>query len=83
VSGGKLVAWMLGGLNYQIEHHLFPTMPRPNLARAQVLVRNFCAEYDLDYRQETLIGSHRLSLRYLNNLGAVHKRQPAQMAVIT
>ena len=35
VTGGRLINLLLGGLNYQIEHHLFPSMPRPNLARAQ------------------------------------------------
>jgi fatty acid desaturase len=39
-----VVDFLMGGLNYQIEHHLFPSMPRPNLRRAQPLVRAFCAE---------------------------------------
>ena len=43
VTGGRLTTFMLGGLNYQIEHHLFPSMPRPNLRRVQGLVRDFCA----------------------------------------
>jgi fatty acid desaturase len=34
VRGGRLVDLALGGLNYQIEHHLFPSMPRSNLRRA-------------------------------------------------
>ncbi|MEK8169134.1 fatty acid desaturase [Streptomyces sp. M19] len=32
VRGGALTDWFLGGLNYQIEHHLFPSMPRPTCA---------------------------------------------------
>ena len=43
VRGSRLVDFLLGGLNYQIEHHLFPNMPRPNLRHAQPLVREFCA----------------------------------------
>ena len=35
VSGGRLTETMLGGLNYQIEHHLFPAMPRPALRRCR------------------------------------------------
>ena len=35
VTGGPLIAFLFGGLNYQIEHHLFPAMPRPNLPRAR------------------------------------------------
>jgi fatty acid desaturase len=38
VAGSWPVDWLLGGLNYQIEHHLFPNMPRPNLRRAQPLI---------------------------------------------
>ena len=41
LRGGLFVDYALGGLNYQIEHHLFPSMPRPNLRHAQVVVRRF------------------------------------------
>ena len=47
IIGGRCTSVIFGGLNYQIEHHLFPSMPRPNLARAQRLVRAFCLESDL------------------------------------
>jgi fatty acid desaturase len=47
VTGSRQVDFLLGGLNYQIEHHLFPNMPRPNLRHAQPLVRAFCQEHDL------------------------------------
>jgi fatty acid desaturase len=33
ITGGRFTDFMLGGLNYQIEHHLFPSMPRPSLRR--------------------------------------------------
>src|SRR4029453_18410053 len=45
VTGSRPVDLLLGGLNYQIEHHLFPNMPRPNLRHAQPLVRAFCAHH--------------------------------------
>src|ERR671912_590009 len=47
VRGSRFVDFLLGGLNYQIEHHLFPNMPRPNLRHAQPLVREFCRRHDL------------------------------------
>jgi fatty acid desaturase len=47
VRGSRLVDFLLGGLNYQIEHHLLPNMPRPNLRHAQPLVRAFCSQHDL------------------------------------
>ena len=39
VRGGALVDFAMGGLNYQIEHHLFPSMPRPNLKLVQPTVQ--------------------------------------------
>jgi fatty acid desaturase len=70
VAGSRLVDWLLGGLNYQIEHHLFPTMPRPNLRRAQPLVRAFCHHHDLPYTEATLVGSYAEALRHLHAVGA-------------
>jgi fatty acid desaturase len=69
VRGGWLTDFALGGLNYQIEHHLFPSMPRPNLRRSQVIVRQFCRERGLPYCQSSLIGSYTQALRYLNTVG--------------
>ena len=57
VTGGWFTNVALGGLNFQIEHHLFPSMPRPNLARAQGLVRAFCLANNLHYSEDTLTGS--------------------------
>ena len=54
VRGSRFVDTLLGGLNYQIEHHLFPSMPRPNLRHAQPLVREFCLRHDLPYTEATL-----------------------------
>lgn len=40
-----------GGLNYQIEHHLFPTMPRKNLKKTRDIVRQFCKEKNIPYHE--------------------------------
>ncbi len=69
VRGGRLVDFALGSLNYQIEHHLFPSMPRPALRRAQPLVAAFCAERGLPYCQATLLGSYAQALQHLNSVG--------------
>lgn len=69
ITGGRLTDFILGGLNYQIEHHLFPTMPRPNLARAQDVVRAFCIGSDLGYWEDSLVGSYRQTLRHLSAQG--------------
>ncbi len=71
IIGGRIITMAFGGLNYQIEHHLFPTMPRLNLAHAQPFVRAFCAEHDLPYRQERLVSSYREALRSLQPQGGI------------
>jgi fatty acid desaturase len=70
VTGSRPVDFLLGGLNYQIEHHLFPTMPRPNLRHAQPLVRAFCSQHDLPYTEATMFGSYAEALRHLHSVGA-------------
>jgi fatty acid desaturase len=70
VTGSRLVDFVLGGLNYQIEHHLFPNMPRPNLRHAQPLVRDFCHHHNLPYAEASLVGSYAQALRHLHNVSA-------------
>jgi len=70
VAGSRLVDFLLGGLNYQIEHHLFPNMPRPNLRRAQPLIRAFCQQHDLPYTEASLFGSYADAVRHLHAVGA-------------
>jgi fatty acid desaturase len=70
VKGGPVVDVVLGGLNYQIEHHLFPSMPRINLRRAQPLVEAFCAERGVSYLQSPIIDSYAQAMRHLHDVGA-------------
>ena len=65
VRGGWLTDIALGGLNYQIEHHLFPSMPRPNLRRSQPLIREFCQQRGLPYCEASLAGSYAQALHHL------------------
>jgi fatty acid desaturase len=76
VRGGRFTTFMLGGLNYQIEHHLFESMPRPNLRRVQGLVRDFCIATDLGYREENFVESFRQIVHHLSDAGAVASRRP-------
>jgi fatty acid desaturase len=70
VRGGRFVDWALGGLNYQIEHHLFPSMPRANLPRAQQLVRAACSRKEVPYVEESAAASYADVLRHLHAVGA-------------
>src|SRR6185437_5282801 len=82
VRGGRLTDFALGGLNYQIEHHLFPSMPRPNLHRAQPLVAAFCTEHDVPYTQTSLLASYAQALGHLAAVGSdLASPVPASKAV--
>ncbi len=70
IRGNWLTDLALGGLNYQIEHHLFPSMPRPNLRRSQPLISEFCRQHGLPYAQASLFGSYAQALRGLHAIGA-------------
>jgi fatty acid desaturase len=70
VRGGWLVDTALGGLNHQIEHHLFPAMPTPNLRKAQPIVRAYCAELGVPYEITGLWDSYAQGFRHLHDVGA-------------
>jgi fatty acid desaturase len=70
IRGNWLIDLALGGLNYQIEHHLFPSMPRPNLRRSQPLISEFCRQHGVPYAEASLLGSYAQALRYLHAVGA-------------
>ncbi|MCT2582132.1 fatty acid desaturase family protein [Actinophytocola gossypii] len=70
VRGNWFVDNALGGLNYQIEHHLFPSMPSPHLRRAQPIVRDYCAELGVPYAETGLFDSYAQALRHLHEVGA-------------
>jgi fatty acid desaturase len=76
ITGGRFTTFMLGGLNYQIEHHLFPSMPRANLRRVQGLVRDFCGATDLGYSEESFAESFRQIIHHLSEAGAATSRRP-------
>jgi fatty acid desaturase len=64
-----------GGLNYQIEHHLFPTMPRNRLREAQRVVRSFCAERGIAYHETTVWQSYREIFAELDRVSATLRSQ--------
>ncbi|MEV4804693.1 acyl-CoA desaturase [Nonomuraea sp. NPDC049421] len=74
VRGGHLVTTALGGLNYQIEHHLFPSMPTANLRKARPIVRDHCASLGIDYVECGLLESWGQALRHLHDVGRPLRR---------
>jgi fatty acid desaturase len=75
VRGGRFTDVMLGGLNYQIEHHLFPSMPTVHLRRAQVIVRRYCAEIGVPYHETGLLQSYREALTHMHRVGEPIRQQ--------
>ncbi|WP_326566951.1 acyl-CoA desaturase [Amycolatopsis rhabdoformis] len=77
IRGGAVVDFALGGLNYQIEHHLFPSMARGNLRHAQVIVRDFCARQGISYAQCGWARSYGYVLEHLHSVSApLRERTP-------
>ncbi|WP_055598310.1 fatty acid desaturase family protein [Streptomyces aureus] len=74
VRGGRLTDIALGGLNYQIEHHLFPSMPSVHLRKARTIVRQYCQELGVSYAETSLINSYRQTLASLHAAGAPLRR---------
>jgi fatty acid desaturase len=69
ITGGWAVTTLMGGLNHQVEHHLFPNMPRPHLKRARAMAKDFCEQRGIAYTETTLPGSYAIVIRYLNRVG--------------
>ncbi|MGK5530699.1 fatty acid desaturase family protein [Streptomyces sp. URMC 129] len=80
VRGGPVTDWLMGGLNYQIEHHLFPSMPRPHLRLARPLVRHHCRAAGLPYAETGLADSYRQALRHMHAVGAPLRERPARLS---
>ena len=72
-TGNAVLTWVLGGLNYQIEHHLFPRLPHTHYPRIAAIVRRNALRYGVRYTaQPTLrsaLRSHQRHLRALGRLG--------------
>ena len=69
IRGGSFVNNAFGGLNFQIEHHLFPDMPRPHLRRAAVIVKEHCERLRVPYTEVGVTASYSAVVSYLNRVG--------------
>jgi fatty acid desaturase len=81
IRGSRALDFMMGGLNYQIEHHLFPSMPRPHLRRAAPIIEQYCRDHDVPYTQTTLGRSYGIVLRYINRVG-LGERDPFECPLL-
>ncbi len=69
IRGSLFMNHFMGGLNYQVEHHLFPSMPRPSLKRAGEIVKEYCASRNILYTEVGLLTSYGIVIRHLNEVG--------------
>lgn len=78
VLPNPVIDYAYGGLNYQIEHHLFPNMPRNRLKDARKLVRAFCLERGIPYHETGFWQSQREILGYMHEVSAPLRRRPGK-----
>ena len=76
INGNPVADFWYGGLNYQIEHHLFPSMPRNKLRKAQPIVKAFCEERSVSYAECGAFRSNVEILQYLHRVSAPLRRTP-------
>lgn len=76
IRGGTPMATFMGGINYQVEHHLFPNMPRPNLKAAQVIAREYCRNNSILYTEVGLLPAYRSVIQHLNRVGSTSRVDP-------
>jgi len=62
------VDWFCGGLQYQVDHHLFPMMPRHDLTKTHALIESFCKEWGVKYHEADLIDGSLEVLRHLQHV---------------
>ena len=77
--GNKVISWFVGGLNYQIEHHLFPKVSHIHYPAISKIVMEKCAEYKLPYNQyptmSEALASHFRVMKYLGKKPAMEHQQ--------
>jgi len=70
VTSNIFVDWFCGGLQYQVDHHLFPMIPRHNLGKVHKLVESFCKEHGVGYHEANMWDG---TVEVLSHLDAVSK----------
>jgi fatty acid desaturase len=76
VRGGWITDFIFGGLNLQIEHHLFPKMARNKLRAAKKIVEDFCREKSIYYHETGLLQSYVEIFKDLHRVSATLRQKP-------
>lgn len=83
VHGHPLTDFWYGGLNYQIEHHLFPSLPMHRLSETAKIVKEFCAAHNISYHETSMVQSYREILGYLHEVSAPLRAPQAKSSTAT
>jgi linoleoyl-CoA desaturase len=76
-TASKLVTWLVGGLNFQIEHHLFPNVSHIHYFAISRIVRETCREFNLPYNEyPSVFSAIRSHIRHMRNLGRINQLHP-------
>lgn len=82
--GNPIISWFVGGLNFQIEHHLFPRISHIHYPAISKIVIEKCKEFNLPYNKyDTMFGAMASHFRMMKTLGksqVVVKASQAQAA---
>jgi len=81
IKPSPVIDFLYGGLNYQIEHHLFPGMPQNHLGRARELTRQYCAERGMPYHEVGFWASYREVASFLHKVSAPVRSGEADAAL--
>jgi fatty acid desaturase len=76
IKGSWLKDNLMGGLNYQVEHHLFPSMARPYLRKAHEIVAEYCRQNDVTMVEMNLLSSYKMIMQHLNKVGLSNNVDP-------
>jgi fatty acid desaturase len=76
IKGSWLKDNLMGGLNYQVEHHLFPSMARPYLRKAHAIVAEYCRQNDVTLVEMNLLSSYKVIMQHLNKVGLSNNVDP-------
>lgn len=76
IKGSWLKDNLMGGLNYQVEHHLFPSMARPYLRKTHQIVSEYCRQNDVTLVEMNLLASYKTIMQHLNKVGLSNNADP-------
>ena len=82
VKAHPITDFWYGGLNYQVEHHLFPSMARNRLREAQTIIRKFCDDQEISYYETSMFHSYVEILDYLHLVSAPLRRKKLAVEAI-